>query len=366
MATKNKLIIAAAGSGKTTFLIEEALRHPSERILITTYTQANEGEFRNRFIDRCGFIPPHVTIQTWFSFLIQHGVRPYQSVVLPTDVKGLLLVSKQSTRGIPEASARQYYLTPKDWVFSDKLSKLAIRCNEKSGGHVIDRMSRVFTRIFIDEVQDLAGYDLEVLKALFSSRAVVVLVGDPRQVVYLTHHEAKHGKYADGKIRLFIERECQGLDVDIDDVSLSASHRSNRVICEISDRLYPEMRPTTSKQHAVTGHDGIFVVREQDVGRYLERYRPAQLRYGRNVEVDAGFPAYTFGDSKGLSFDRVLIYPTEDMACWTLDPAKELKDTTRAKFYVGITRARYSVSVVCKKVKAVPAHITLWENTSTG
>jgi DNA helicase-2/ATP-dependent DNA helicase PcrA len=35
----NKLIIAAAGSGKTTYLINEAMKFKDERVLITTYTE---------------------------------------------------------------------------------------------------------------------------------------------------------------------------------------------------------------------------------------------------------------------------------------------------------------------------------------
>ena len=46
----NKLIIAAAGSGKTTFLVNQALAVNSETVLITTFTEANEQEIRNRII----------------------------------------------------------------------------------------------------------------------------------------------------------------------------------------------------------------------------------------------------------------------------------------------------------------------------
>lgn len=77
----DKLIIAAAGSGKTTYLIHEALKFPNEKILITTFTEANEQEIRNKFIELYGFIPTNVTIQTWFSLLLQHGVKPYQSMI---------------------------------------------------------------------------------------------------------------------------------------------------------------------------------------------------------------------------------------------------------------------------------------------
>jgi ATP-dependent exoDNAse (exonuclease V) beta subunit len=40
----NKLIIAAAGSGKTTYLIDEAIKYREKKVLITTYTQANEAK----------------------------------------------------------------------------------------------------------------------------------------------------------------------------------------------------------------------------------------------------------------------------------------------------------------------------------
>ena len=47
---QNKLIVAAAGAGKTTFLVNEALKIKDERVLITTYTQANEAEIRKKII----------------------------------------------------------------------------------------------------------------------------------------------------------------------------------------------------------------------------------------------------------------------------------------------------------------------------
>ena len=48
--------------------------------------------------------------------------------------------------------------------------------------------------IFIDEVQDLAGSDLELIKLLFKTNSNTTLVGDPRQVTYLTHNEKKFWK----------------------------------------------------------------------------------------------------------------------------------------------------------------------------
>jgi len=58
----NKLIIAAAGSGKTTFLVEEALKIKSNRVLITTFTIANESEIRAKFFKINGAIPENITV----------------------------------------------------------------------------------------------------------------------------------------------------------------------------------------------------------------------------------------------------------------------------------------------------------------
>lgn len=92
----NKLIIAAAGAGKTTHLVNEALRITSDKVLITTFTESNEQEIKKKFFEQKGCIPSNVVVQTWFSFLIQQGVKPYQSFLYEDRVTGLLLVNKKS------------------------------------------------------------------------------------------------------------------------------------------------------------------------------------------------------------------------------------------------------------------------------
>ena len=91
----NRLIIAAAGSGKTTYLVRQAMQQ-SDSVLITTYTIANELEIRKKIVELNGFVPHNVTIQTWYSFLLQHGVRPFQGVVLDDKINGMILVNEKS------------------------------------------------------------------------------------------------------------------------------------------------------------------------------------------------------------------------------------------------------------------------------
>jgi DNA helicase-2/ATP-dependent DNA helicase PcrA len=364
---KNKLIIAAAGSGKTTYLVERAKKIKDEKVLITTYTEENEAEIRQKFYGR---IPQNITIQTWFSFLLQHGVRPYQSVMNSDlhDMKvGFYLTERPSgvrffnRAGRPvgywgEKDFFKYYFSRDMKIYSDKISKFIVDCNQKTNGEVINRITRLYPHIFIDEVQDLAGWELEILKLFFNSASKIMLVGDPRQVTYLTHHPKKYSKYKDGKIKEFIESECSGnrniKEVEIDETTLSKSHRNNKWICGFSSKLYSnyaacEPCECESCRSYTVDHEGVFLIREQDVEAYLRTFMPVQLRWSNTTSINRNFTAYNFGKSKGLSFDRVLIYPTSDMRKWIFDNSYNLKPETRAKFYVATTRAKFSVGIVC-------------------
>lgn len=352
----NKLIIAAAGSGKTTHLVEEALKIKDGKVLITTFTEANENEIRKKFFELKGCIPSNITIQTWFSFLIQHGVKPYQSVLCDCKVNGLLLVNQKSglkyrtKDGKPvyygENDSMKHYVSKNQLIYSDKVSKFATRANELTKGFVIKRIEKIYSNIFIDEIQDLSGYDLEIVKLLFGSNSNILLVGDPRQVTYHTHQEEKYKKYSDGDVIGFVKNECSRYTVNIDDTTLNRSYRNNKSICCFANSIYPYFKPCEFIEQSSTGHDGVFFISTADVDDYLEKYKPIQLRESSRKSVNTDYPVMTFGGSKGLTFDRVLIYPTKDMEKWFFDHNKELKNQMRSKFYVAVTRAKYSVAIV--------------------
>lgn len=350
----NRLMIAAAGAGKTTYLVEDALKQ-SENILITTFTNANEMEIKKKFLERKGCVPANITIQTWYSFILQHGVRPFQGVVLDEKINGMILVNEKSGKKYDgkfgpvyygEDEYRKFYFTDGMKMYSDKIAKFVCRCEKETKGMVSKRISRIFSKIYIDEVQDLAGYDLEIVKSLMRAECDVIMVGDPRQVTYLTHKEAKHKKYADGKIEEYIKNECKKINCEIDKVTLNNSYRNNKAICEYSSKLYPEYAEPDTNQFEITGHDGIFLVRPQDVEKYMDEFLPMQLRENRVVKVDDRYSAMNMGESKGITYERVLIYPTGTMKKWIDNHSNELKPKTRSQLYVAITRAKYSVAFV--------------------
>lgn len=356
----NKLLISAAGSGKTTYLVNQALSKFPESVLITTYTEANETEIKKKIIKKEGCIPSNITIQTWFKFLLKNGVRPFQSTMhedLHEKNIGFFLTNQKSGYRYGnvywgEKDFFKYYFTDNLKIYSDKISKFVCNCNDKTKNDIIFRICKIYKNIFIDEVQDLAGFDLEVIKLLFKSSSSVLLVGDPRQVTYLTHPTIKYKKYSNGKINDFLKNELgNDVEFEIDEETLNDSHRNNQLICSYSAKLFPDLPipnacKCTSCRGRIQEHEGVYLIKPTEVEDYLRLYEPIQLRWNARKKCSSNYPVFNLGESKGMTFDRVIIYPTSEMEKWIKDNSYTLKDESCAKFYVGLTRARYSSTIV--------------------
>lgn len=343
--------IAAAGAGKTTLLVEAAYAHHVGRIALITFTRQNTEEIFRKFTKRG--IPENVRIFPWYTFLLQQCVRPYQGVWIQTRIEGLHWVEGRSgmregadggVYAMNSSKEKEYFLDKNNKVYSDKIAQLALVLNERSGGAVLDRLSRVYSAIFVDEVQDMAGYDLSLLSEISKHIEVSKLAGDPRQVTFTTHHEPKYKKYAHGKLVDFFKENCKWMRMD--DQTLGVNYRCHTSICELANALYPTLPKSVSAANVDDPHCGVFMLREDEVGAYLGKYHPMQLRDSVKYPCHNDYPVGNFGDVKGRAFRHVLIYPTGPMRQWLHDPTVELKDQSRARFYVAVTRAEASVAFV--------------------
>jgi DNA helicase II / ATP-dependent DNA helicase PcrA len=346
---KNKFIVASAWSGKTRYIIEESLKVKDRNVLITTFTEANEREIRSKIISEIWYIPSNICIQTWFSFLLQHWVRPYQDaffVELHSTNIWFHLVDGTPNFWKPKSTLSYYFTNWSDRkIRSDKISDFVITCNTSAWGKVVSRISSIYSHIFVDEVQDMAGYDLDFLVLLMKTESFITLVGDPRQGTYSTSNWSKNKKFQKSEIvEYFKNRQLVDL-IDIDTTSFLFNFRCNQAICNIADTLFPEHTKAISKQTVQTQHDGIFFISQAEIPGYLEKYPECvQLRDSkRENRAIEWYQIMNFGASKWLTFDRVLIFPTTPIAQWIKNNDSELKSITRSKLYVALTRAKYSV-----------------------
>lgn len=368
----NLVYITAAGSGKTTTLVRKACAlSPSEYVLILTYTDSNEKEIRNKFYQEKGYIPQNVCIQSWFSFLLQHLIKPYQNHLTDDafEIKGLAMEhnadngSKRVYR-IPKSNWKHYYFSKQQKALTEKLSELAYDCNEKANGKAIQRLCDIYDNIYIDEVQDLAGYDLELIKLFFLSKSNVIIAGDPRQTIYLTNHNGnKNIGYRNGKILAYLSAQKElNNNYQVDTETLNSSRRCCSEICEYASIITSAFNKTVSQTNYQDRICGVYLVSEGDKSRFLNQYdNSVQLRHNiKTKSIDSNYAVMNFGESKGMTFDSVLIYPTQPMIKWMENHDEKMEETSINKFYVAVTRARYLVGIVWPKDTCSATDITFW------
>jgi hypothetical protein len=124
------------------------------------------------------------------------------------------------------------------------------------------------------------------------------------------------------------------------------SWRCNQAIWDWTDRLFPDLSPTTSRNLVRTGRDEVVLIAHEDVPVYVEKVHPTVLRWDKGTDT-LGLPAVNMKAQKGCTFDRVVIFgpQTAQKYLTTLD-LSTLKPVTKAALYVGATRARHSVAFV--------------------
>ncbi|MFH2107772.1 MAG: UvrD-helicase domain-containing protein [Chrysiogenia bacterium] len=343
-----KIVIASAGARKTTILVEAALQNINKRTLITTYTIENLQQVDDFISQRVSCIPKNLHILTWYSFLLQECVRPYQNFLYDIKrISNISFIEGRSVIGVPRKNTAVYYLQNGELIYTDKIAEFACVCNELSKGLVIERLEQIFDQIFIDESQDMAGYDFDLLELLVRSKIDIIIVGDCRQSTYFTNCSPKNKKYKGYNIiKLFNDWKKKGF---CEVIQKNESFRCNQTICDFADHLYPELIPTISKNTDVTGHDGVFVIKQCEVPHYYNKFKPIVLKDSIRTST-MELPSINFGMAKGRTFERVLIFPNKPICEYLAKKdSSQLKPRTKAGLYVAITRAKYSVAFVYEK-----------------
>ncbi len=343
MPSDNRVILASAGSGKTTTIVGEAGKDTETHAQLITYTINGREELSDKAYKLFGSIPPHVKISTWYTFILQHFVRPYQAHLHPTRVTSINFIRGRTARGIRKAQTGAYFFSSPARLRLDKVTDFACEIIEKTDGLPLQRFLAICDHLYIDEAQDLSGYDLELVEHLLKAGIKMTLIGDCRQATYTTNDSPKNKPFVGANIIKKFENWEKAELLSIE--HQTHSYRCIQSICDFADRLHPDFKDTTSRNKNKTGHDGVYAVRESDVAAYRKLYNPQPLRYDRRTKNIDGNPM-NYGAVKGMTFDRTLIYPHGPLKKYL--KSGELKDAGKelAKLYVAVTRARQSVAFV--------------------
>ena len=155
-----------------------------------------------------------------------------------------------------------------------------------------------------------------------------------------------------------VHTKHQPLQNTIDTTTLSKSHRCDTAICAFASTILPSFpvmemclcAECTKRREAYILPKGIFLVKEQDVQKFIDAYNPLSLIWDKRFKMKfLTNTVLNWGESKGLQADATLIYMTKTLLDWYTPPVKlkkEISQATLHKFYVAVTRAKYAVGLI--------------------
>jgi DNA helicase-2/ATP-dependent DNA helicase PcrA len=321
------------------------------------YTRASQDELDRRIRAAAPF-KRNIEVCGWYTFLLRHIVRPYLPTLFPGHRLTGFNFDGEPARG-RYATGASRFLDSEGRAFKLHLSKLAHDVMAASKGAVIDRLQYIYDEIHIDEVQDLGGYDLDIMSALLASSIDLHLVGDMRQALLSTNtRDPRLKKYRYGELIHWFRLQEKNGHLTIEE--RPETHRSNQTIADFSDSIFATIAqyiPTVSASRESSPHEGLFAVTPQQVANYRERFNPLCLRHGANSGTAYDLPYVTFGNAKGRTVDHVLIFPTVGILEF-LTKGLPLDGRPACALYIAVTRAKHSVAFIIDG--EVPAGLTRW------
>lgn len=354
IASRENLVrISAAGAGKTWGICHDALTLSAKgkRSLIVTYTNrgisAIAGEIRKQ---NYGVPDSNVIVKSWYNFLLSDLIKPYQNLIhLPRNfIRSVDFSEVYGQQNWYKKSDIRHYMIGNN-VRANNASELAVLINDCTAGKPVGRLEKIYTCIFFDEVQDLAGYDLELVRALLNSNIGITCVGDNKQATYSTHNTRKNKGESGGQIWYFFDRYQKTGQLEIE--KNLTSRRFNIQICNFANAIFPVGDQISTSMSETSGHDGVFLITREDVKEYYSQYHPVVLRYNSRTDC-LGLQAVNFGACKGETFDRVLIFSTGPLRDFIL---RRIPLSAPEKYYVAVTRPRYSIAIV---LNSLPSNLS--------
>lgn len=361
----NIVVFAAAGNGKTYTICKKAkelAKKTYKEILVISYTNEGKRSIENEYRKQnLGVIDKNVVIKTWYNFVLSDLIKPYQcrlslkfkhykkelTIDLPKNyIKSIAFYEKKAVERIYNQNHVQYYLNNARDIHKDNVSTLAMHCIDDSNGAVLSRLKNIYSQIFIDELQDYAGWDLEIFRVLFESTINIYCVGDYKQATFRTNNSNKNRKFRDDRIYEFFQK------LEKEKLCLlnysNETRRFNQEICNYVNRIYPEQESLVFPNECLCNsfeNSGVYLIDNKYLSEYCKFYHPTILRYNRNskIKFEHDCEVYNYGNSKGSTFDRVIIIPLSTVQPFILKQIMISSKQTRAKFYVACTRTKYSI-----------------------
>lgn len=318
------LILAVAGSGKTTFLIDRL--NQNQRFLIVTYTRNNYKHIRHSILKKFGFFPENIKVLSFFHFLYSFCFKPFC---------GLGFKSKGICFDNPEDWTRYhygeevFYKTKEGRMYANRLS---LYCNLFCADNIKNRLDKYYDYFFIDEVQDIAGRDFNLLLSIIPNKCNTIFVGDFYQHTFDTSND---GVVNNNLYKFYNKylKQWKDVGVTVDNSSLSRTHRCSSEICAFIRNMGILIESTGEAQ----GHV-VVLEKEQDVDPIVKNDQIPKLFLEKSYSYKCA--SINWGASKGIdSFNDVCVVLNKNtQLLFQKGKLVDLNPRTKNKLYVACTR----------------------------
>lgn len=327
-----KVIFAVAGSGKTTYIVDNLSL--DKRSLIITYTTGNYRNLCTKIIKHFKETwPKNIVVMSYFEFLYRFCYKPLLADKLK--LKGILY--EENRNRYIRQDCLDYYISPSKYVYSNRLALLLEKANIIE--NIKQRLEKYFDEFIIDEVQDIAGRDFNFLKLLMSAKLNMLFVGDFYQHTFNTSRDgnANQNLFNDKSI---YESQFTNQGFICDTTSLAKSWRCGPNICHfITNNLGIEISSHNSERNSTI----IFVSDSQQIKEILQNQNIIKLHFQNSKKH--GKDHKNWGETKGEDkyIDICVMLNKTTFSKYEANRLKELPISTRNKLYVAITRAHGNV-----------------------
>lgn len=330
-----KLILAVAGSGKTSYILDQL--NLDRRYLVITYTISNTKNIRNRITNRFGYFPSNISLYSYYPFLYSLCFKPF--LAYKSKATGIHWDKPPDwTRGLHVDSKKRYF-TNKNKLYHNRIAKYL----EVKGvlEDVNARLEKHFDCLLIDEVQDLAGHDFNFLKSIATANIDIIAVGDFFQHTFDTSRDGNVNKNLHDDISRYTKK-FETMGFDIDSISLDKSYRCSPTVCSyISDNIGIEI-----SSHCAD-HTNVRIVQDREEAEQIfNDSEIVKLFYQEHYKYNCR--SRNWGECKGEDEYKdvcVVINPATQKILDQGTP-ENFSPTTRNKFYVACSRTRGDLYLV--------------------
>ena len=281
--------------------------------------------------------PENIKVLKYFQFIYSFCFKPFCG--LNMKARGICFdYPDEQTRYHSGTAA--YYKTKAGRLFSNRIARF---CKNHCADSIKNRLDKYYDFFLIDEIQDIAGHDFNLLLSIIPNKCNILFVGDFFQHTYDTSNDGNVNKNLYNDYKKYL-KHWKNAGVTIDTISLSKTHRCSTEICAFISEMGISIESTNETQ----GH--VFVLdNEQEVDAIVKDDSIPKLFLDNSTNYRCA--SMNWGASKGIDTftDVCVILNKTTQLLFQNGKLVDLNPRTKNKLYVACTRAHRHLYITSYK-----------------